>query len=137
MKPCGMEPLDLKAIGDRIRKLRGTKGFRSQQALAEALGVSLPTVNRWETGKSAPEEKLPALCEALGVTAEHLLYGLGYGARPGDDVKLTKWRHVFESPQGQRLSQRQRIALIELIDELDPPEWRVLAMVELLMTSSE
>jgi len=128
-----MAPLDLKAIGDRIRQLRVTAGFRSQQALAERLGVSLPTVNRWETGKQAPEEKMPVLCEALGVTAEHLLYGLGYGSRQGDEMKLTKWRRVLESPQGRRLTPKQRVALIEMIDEIDPPEWRVLAMVELLL----
>lgn len=38
---------------DEIRFLRGRLGM-TQAALAEALGVSYPTVNRWENGKSRP-----------------------------------------------------------------------------------
>ena len=33
------------------------KSFLSQEAFAQALGVSFTTVNRWESGKSRPSYK--------------------------------------------------------------------------------
>lgn len=41
--------------GGQIRKIRARLGL-SQAALAKALGVSFPTVNRWENGRSRPSQ---------------------------------------------------------------------------------
>lgn len=38
-------------IGEKIQKLRREKGL-SQEALAEALGVSRQSVSKWESGGS-------------------------------------------------------------------------------------
>lgn len=38
-------------IGEKIQKLRREKGL-SQEALAEALGVSRQSVSKWESGDS-------------------------------------------------------------------------------------
>lgn len=38
-------------IGEKIQKLRREKGL-SQEALAEALGVSRQSVSKWESGVS-------------------------------------------------------------------------------------
>ena len=40
-------------LGKLLRELRGRLGL-SQEGLAAALGVSFPTVSRWERGKSKP-----------------------------------------------------------------------------------
>ena len=48
----------------------------TQEALAEALGVSRQAVGKWEAGASYPEtEKLPALADVLGCSLDALLRG--------------------------------------------------------------
>ncbi|MBF6571739.1 MAG: helix-turn-helix transcriptional regulator, partial [Candidatus Binataceae bacterium] len=42
-----------RTFGDRIRRLRGRLGL-TQTQLAEALGVSFASVNRWENSQSRP-----------------------------------------------------------------------------------
>jgi len=56
------------SIPDLIRKARKAAGFRSQRALAEAMGVSPLTVLNWEKGHHAPDERhVPRLAELLGL----------------------------------------------------------------------
>ena len=40
---------------ERIKRLRGEIGL-TQQALADRLGVSFATVNRWENGQTKPSQ---------------------------------------------------------------------------------
>lgn len=50
------------------------KSGKSQEALAEQLGVSRQAVSKWETGDSEPEiGKLKLLADAFGVTVDWLL----------------------------------------------------------------
>lgn len=50
--------------------------YLSQQALADELGVSFSTVNRWEKAKAVPNyqtmKRLVAYCKALNVDCEKL-----------------------------------------------------------------
>ena len=46
--------MDTKKCGAFLKELRREKGL-TQQALAEALGVSGRTVSRWETGVNLPD----------------------------------------------------------------------------------
>ena len=41
-------------LGENIRKLRKEAGF-TQEQIAEALGVSVSAVHKWESGKAIPE----------------------------------------------------------------------------------
>lgn len=41
-------------IVNRVRELRKAAGM-TQQALAEQLGVTVPTVSKWELGQRTPE----------------------------------------------------------------------------------
>lgn len=50
-----MDPLPGDDYPERIKRLRGRLGL-TQAALAEKLGVSFPTINRWENGKSRPSQ---------------------------------------------------------------------------------
>ena len=60
-------------IGEKIRALRkGRK--RTQEQLAEALGVSPQAVSKWETGASCPDvESLPSIAAYFGVSIDELL----------------------------------------------------------------
>jgi len=53
-------------LADKIRQCRELKGW-SQEQLARELGISLNTVQRWESGKNQPSplalEKLQAILD--------------------------------------------------------------------------
>ncbi|MEW2416552.1 helix-turn-helix transcriptional regulator [Streptomyces sp. NPDC046866] len=58
--------------GHLLRKVRRAADL-TQADIAERLGVSVPAVVGWESGKSVPDgEKLPALAQALGMDLDEL-----------------------------------------------------------------
>ena len=60
-------------IGKRSRELR-TERKLSQQALADAIGVSQKAIDYWEHGINEPKAGYIALlCEFFGVSADYLL----------------------------------------------------------------
>lgn len=68
-------------IAENIRVLRRQRGYRSARALTEALAeqgyyCSLSLVKNWESGYRQPTlEGLAALCDALEVSADDLIFG--------------------------------------------------------------
>lgn len=61
-------------IGTKIRELRHRDG-RTQDALAEALGVTAQAVSRWESGGSYPDlELIPAIANYFHITID-VLFG--------------------------------------------------------------
>ncbi|MBQ4607579.1 MAG: helix-turn-helix domain-containing protein, partial [Clostridia bacterium] len=61
-------------IGETIRQLRLRDG-RTQEDLAEALGISPQAVSRWEKGGAYPDmEAVPAIANYFGVTID-MLFG--------------------------------------------------------------
>ncbi len=59
-------------LGNKIRELRRRDG-RTQETLAEALGVTGQAVSRWESGGSYPDmEIMPAIANYFGVTIDEL-----------------------------------------------------------------
>ena len=63
-------------LGESIRRLRKEAGF-TQEQLAEALGVSVSAVHKWESGKATPElEMLVDIAEFFETSVDALLnYG--------------------------------------------------------------
>ena len=63
-------------LGDSIRKLRKESGL-TQEQLAEALGVSVSAVHKWESGKATPElEMLVDIAEFFETSVDAMLnYG--------------------------------------------------------------
>lgn len=60
-------------LAEKIYQARRRAGL-SQEALADALGVTRQAVSKWETGKSVPDtENIRALAAALAVTADYFL----------------------------------------------------------------
>ncbi len=59
-------------LGNKIRELRRRDG-RTQEVLADALGVTSQAVSRWEAGGSYPDmEFLPAIANYFGITIDEL-----------------------------------------------------------------
>ena len=63
-------------LGESIRKLRKNAGF-TQEQLAEAMGVSVSAVHKWESDKATPElEMLVDLAEFFETSVDAMLnYG--------------------------------------------------------------
>lgn len=60
-------------IGERLSEIRKDHGD-TQAALAQKLGVSLPTVRAWEQEKSSPShETLVELCRMYSISSDYLL----------------------------------------------------------------
>ena len=66
---------NMEEFGKRLKSLRIEKQY-TQESLAEVLGISRDFVGRLERGKKGPSiEIVDILREALGVTADYLLFG--------------------------------------------------------------
>ena len=126
------------SVGETIRALRRRDG-RTQEALAEALGVTGQAVSRWEAGGSYPDlELIPAIAHFFGVSIDELfgytserdkkidaviarIDAFGIRARGDDgwvDECLSLLREALaEFPQNERL-------LITLADTLSEAGWR-------------
>ncbi len=60
-------------ISEKIASLRKEKNL-SQEALAEALGVSRQSVSKWESGSAIPDtDKIVAMSELFGVSTDYLI----------------------------------------------------------------
>lgn len=59
--------METTTYGVRLQNARKRAGYRTQQALGDALGVSGRTVRNWETGYTTPDHKAKtALRDVLG-----------------------------------------------------------------------
>jgi transcriptional regulator with XRE-family HTH domain len=63
-------------IGTRIAAWRRAKG-RTQKAIADAVGVTISAVSRWESGEAPSHGHLEAAVASLGITMARF-----YGAIP-------------------------------------------------------
>lgn len=116
----GGDPMQIE-LGEKIRELR-KRGGRTQEELAEALGVTNQAVSRWETGGSYPDlELLPSIANYFGVTIDELF---GYESERGKKVNgfLEKIRAMNRENNGtdvclERSIQFARACLAEFPDE--------------------
>ncbi len=66
---------DTTILGKTITSLRKARGM-TQEALAEALGISAQSVSKWECGTTMPDVSLlPLIAEQLDVTIDYLFCG--------------------------------------------------------------
>lgn len=74
---------------NRIAELRKLKNV-SQKDIADAVGVSVFAVSKWETGKTLPTgDNLRKMAEYLGCEPEEILSGLENKKEPQNSVELT------------------------------------------------
>jgi len=80
--------LDDPSLGTRIAQRRAARGFPTQRALAERLGVHPATVSLWESDKTFPYlNQARKLAEVLGWTVGQLLDGDDAGPdEPAEEV---------------------------------------------------
>lgn len=68
-------PYDKVAVGERIRKAREMNSF-TQENVAKMIGVNVSHISDMERGQTGISVgTIIALCDALDVTAEYLLFG--------------------------------------------------------------
>lgn len=98
-------PRRAEPFGVRLNRLRRERAMTLSD-VAEALGVSKPTVWAWEKGKAKPiPERLEAIAEALGVSAEELRVsgGNGDGAALVEECRLRIATTFGTDPQNVRI----------------------------------
>ena len=59
-------------VGENIKKYRRQKGM-TQKELADAIGVSVQAVSKWECGATPDISQISLLCAVLGTSADELL----------------------------------------------------------------
>jgi transcriptional regulator with XRE-family HTH domain len=60
-------------IVNRVKELRTAAGM-TQKALADQLGVTVPTVSKWELGQRTPElERVFRMTQIFGVPIEEIV----------------------------------------------------------------
>ncbi|MEL7188823.1 MAG: helix-turn-helix domain-containing protein [Pseudomonadota bacterium] len=92
-------------FGVRLNRLRRERAMTLSD-VAEALGVSKPTVWAWEKGKAKPiPERLDAIADALGVSPEELRVsgGNGDGAALVEECRLRIATTFGTDPQNVRI----------------------------------
>lgn len=96
-------------FSERLLALRKERGL-TQQSLAEASGIHVVQIRRYETARAQPDfESLRKLARGLGVSGDELL---------------------FDEGERGPLSRRERLQLkLEAVDRLDDEEFRVLEQV--------
>lgn len=94
-------------IGERIQKMRKDCGL-TQEALADALGVTPQAVSKWENDVSCPDiTLLPKLAKTLGVTTDAIL---------SDEVPETETRFI---PAEERRPIDDMVLRINVVDGKD------------------
>ena len=126
-------------LGDKIKDLRKRNG-RTQEALAEAVGVSCQAVSRWEKSLAYPEiEIIPSIANYFGISIDELfgyecerdkkvdkiiarIEAYGIKARSDsewvDDCTMILREGLAEFPYNEKL-------MITLADVLAEAGWRV------------
>ena len=101
---------------EMIKDVRSRLGF-SQMELAEQLGVSFATVNRWENGRSKPAptamQKLTALCRRGDLEIE--------GSGESYSVRAVRKAPAFPEREEERISKKRALELFDagLIDTFE------------------
>jgi transcriptional regulator with XRE-family HTH domain len=91
-------------MAERIKRLRGRKGW-DQGELAEASGVSRPaTVSNWENGGDIKAKNLAQLARALGVSVDYLVTGVQPGDLPEAQAKLDRIRAILDEDPTDEVS---------------------------------
>ena len=100
------KPLDLAAIGGRLRELRRTRGWRLRD-VAERSGVNDSVVALAETGKrSVRLATMAALTEALDTTLDYVVLGKEPPCVPAIDARRVG-RRIRDARRARRWVQRQ------------------------------
>ena len=97
----------------RIAEARNARGW-SQEQLAEAVGTTQQTLQRWESGRTDPQVgKVEAVSAALGVTVSYLL-GVSDEMYPTVDGLSPDERHLLDLYR--RCNDKGRESLLQMAE---------------------
>lgn len=94
-------------LGESIRKLRRDSGF-TQEQLADALGVSVSAVHKWESGKAMPEiAMLVDIAEFFETSVDAILnYGWQRMNMGQTAEKIRAYKNERNFEEGERFAER-------------------------------
>lgn len=119
------DPIDV-SVGARIRLIRKMRGW-SQQALAEAVGVSFQQVQKYESGANrVSASMLVRIAAALGVSIAELFGAVEAASQVSDDlaVMLGEPGALKLLQDYCRLPEGYRAALASFVATLSEPQGR-------------
>ena len=116
-------------LGVKIRDLRHRDG-RTQEAVAEALGVTAQAVSRWESGGSYPDmEMIPSIANYFGITIDEL-FGYQNDREQKIQAILEKTKSQLRSLGGflgvETADLRESVEILRAAAEEFPGESRIL-----------
>ena len=114
-----MTPLTTMSFAKRLVSLRKQKGL-TQQALADAIGLHITQVKRYEAGSSQPSlEAIKKISKTLRVTTDSLIFEPDE-LEPADNLRL-QFKAVSDMPDEDR---RVVIQLLEgMIIKYEAERW--------------
>lgn len=101
--------------GERLKKYRIAAGLKQNQ-LANKLGIDATVLSNWERGKNRFDvDYIPAICDALNITANDLLgYYTDYSLNPEEEKLIQAFRkigspanHIFLDMANAMISYRE------------------------------
>ena len=97
-------------LGQKIRELRRRDG-RTQEALAEAIGVTSQAVSRWEVNGGYPDmEMIPSIANYFGISIDEL-FGYNNERSKKIDELATKIDHMNSQNNGEDINIDECISL--------------------------
>ncbi|MGD6993952.1 helix-turn-helix domain-containing protein [Sutcliffiella horikoshii] len=107
-------------IGKRLKELRGK---RSQEEVAEKIGISRARLSHYETGRSEPDsETLQNIADFYDVPIDYLITGEDrfLTGKPEDSSDDPEFMHAMRSAKGFSKENKQKLLdYIEMIEELE------------------
>ncbi len=112
-------------LSNRLRKVRLENGYKSQQSFADALGVHLKTVQRWESDRNP---KLPDMDNLLEICRKYdcdLDYLIGRLSEPTHDIQFIHDQTGLTGEAIKRLQENRRFMFVLslLIEQKDFIAW--------------
>src|SRR4051794_5387426 len=111
-----------KSIPATLRAIRSTQNL-TQEQLAERLGVSFATVNRWEGGSNMPQraarETIAALAQEVGIALDHELSAVS--AEPAAAITRRRRQSKASMPSTKPMEQMLWDAACSIRGEKDAP----------------
>ena len=104
--------LETESFGDYFRRLRRSKGFKSQKLLSEESGISQATLSRIEGGTQIPQaDTLKTLSSSLNVPFKELMHRAGHINTPWSESEtgeITIFRPMAgETPEEKEIQTKK------------------------------
>lgn len=69
--------MNKETMAERVKIARTEAGYKTQEAIADAMGMTRDAYARYETGRPIPTERLPGFCDLTNISERWLLTGEG------------------------------------------------------------